>query len=981
MMSKKKRNIDHSFNDLLEDLGIKEHKISEKSLPDDSLVNDLKVNQNRSQVGQDVSIEEKPLQPLQMLRHYYIQSKLGSGGMGEVFRALDTKTQQTVAIKSMKFNSSETSRNRFVREYKFLHSVSHENLIKAYDFFEEGTKVYMVLEFVQGESLKEILEQKINIPLVDKVAIANKIARGIEILNTAGIIHRDIKPANIMISRHSGIVKILDLGLGKAVKQHTQLTMKNQVIGTAMYLSPEQTEGRVTKTSDIFALGIVMYQLFTGKEESPFHADNPFSCYVQVCSYHPPQISDIIKNSEHDQVYKELSRIVAKAMAKSPLQRWEHVKAVADRLEQIHQQLKRPATRMQFKVTLNNPQLLRSLHEASINLQDLDVFESYIPDTKVPPKRNSKPQLLTKEPLEKRNRTTRSSNKFKSPVKNRLSKIKRRQNRSSQQEQKLNLKNIVLIFTLVLIVLTTIFFIGGSKQNAYFIELKKELQSHPSLDDLSNISKQLNEFDRIEKTYLDLSKESSDTHKIKKLIRSQRKLFLLKVEDEAKLRYQKIWKSLAEKEKSNNDLVNYKQRYDELSKFPKELAFTKIGALVNKKLFVAKAAITKKLDFFKQKIDRFLTAKDYSNAKKVLQEISSWCFDKDFQALKRKITEKEQAYQAQLQAARNSATTRQNNQRTINKAPVPKNIIKVNYENMKYRTVANQYFSMPVPDTWHVKEKDFGFVAGVYKEERYSGYGAIKALVLSGFKFLEPQTVMVLFQQQGGIERNMEKVGEDQITLNGKKVTRVLFESSDQTQKSLWIIFKHKGKMYLLTLNGESDFFAGPNSAAKQILDQFKFINRPAKSISLTMANQYKEFDEPFFKLKTPKSWKSGTIFDVFFASSSAMYKNEKVGLFVFAHRSREIQSMDLSLILLLFRQEIVKDPSMKTGKEKEITIQGVPAKMVEFSGGKEIKDRMWIIAAKHNFTGYVLVLNGPEAIWDKNPEFAANIIQSFRPK
>lgn len=301
----------------------------------------------------------------------------------------------------------------------------------------------------------------------------------------------------------------------------------------------------------------------------------------------------------------------------------------------------------------------------------------------------------------------------------------------------------------------------------------------------------------------------------------------------------------------------------------------------------------------------------------------------------------------------------------------------------KFLSVRTSRFSMPVPSNWYVKNKDMGFLATSLPGKPQLDQGSeIKALALSGFGFLDPQTVMVLFQQQGGIGRNMEKVGEDQINIAGQNVTRVLFESSGQAlRRSWWIIFKYRRIMYLLTLSGEEDFFEGSNSTASQLLSEFKLLPLDAKDTSLTMSPEFRDIDEPFFNLQVPKSWKSDNIFDVFFASSSVAHEGEKIGLFVFAHRSREIQSMDLSLILLLFRQEIVKDPTMIASEEEEIEIQGIPAKMVEFSGGKESTDRMWIIAIKHNFTGYVVVINGPDQIWKANPQFAEKIKTSFRPK
>lgn len=371
-MSKEKRNLDNSLRGLLQDLNLEDKR------SDGSRDNELPMSAttNKWQTDSLILAEEKALQPSQMLRHYYIQNKLGSGGMGEVFAALDTKTQQVVAIKSMKFSSNETARSRFVREYKFLRAVTHESLINAYDFFKEGTNMYMVLEFVEGESLKEILEQHIPLSLADRIAIASKIARGVEVLNTAGIIHRDIKPANIMVNRSNGMVKVLDLGLSKQVKQDNQLTVHNQVIGTAMYLSPEQTEEKVTMTSDVFSLGIVLYQLFTATAQSPFHADNVYGCYFKVCNHDPPRISKVVEVGDYGEIYEHLSQIVAKAMAKKSSERWSDMKYLGDELQTVYRKLQQPTTQTFFSLAIANAKLLDDLYKSREVLQDEDVQQN-----------------------------------------------------------------------------------------------------------------------------------------------------------------------------------------------------------------------------------------------------------------------------------------------------------------------------------------------------------------------------------------------------------------------------------------------------------------------------------------------------------------------------------------------------------------------------------------------------------------------------
>lgn len=301
----------------------------------------------------------------------------------------------------------------------------------------------------------------------------------------------------------------------------------------------------------------------------------------------------------------------------------------------------------------------------------------------------------------------------------------------------------------------------------------------------------------------------------------------------------------------------------------------------------------------------------------------------------------------------------------------------------EFRTIKTDFFSMPVPSKWNIETIDMGLLATSYEGKFRVNYGSeIKALALSGFNFLEPQTVMVLFQQQGGIGKHMQKVGEESITIAGEKVTKMIFESDSQAQrKSWWIIFKKNQVLYLLTISGEKSLFQGNNSKADQMLSFFQFEKQSTVNTSLKMSEKIEKINKTFFEMELPESWKADDFFGIFFAMSTVSYKGETVGSFLFAHRSREIQSMDLSLILILFRQEIVKDPKMIIGDEQEIEISGIKGKMIEFTGGKGVPRKMWLIALKHNYTGYVIVINGPQKIWDANPDFAEKIKNSFRPK
>ncbi|BBM85963.1 bifunctional serine/threonine-protein kinase/formylglycine-generating enzyme family protein [Candidatus Uabimicrobium amorphum] len=321
------------------------------------------------------------------IRSYRIMQELGSGAMGNVYQAIDTRSNKVVAIKSIRSSGNQSHRDRFIREYKLLSIINHENLIRAYEFFEENGYLHMIIEYVEGASLEETLLKKAPLNLSDKLAIANKICRGIEVLNTAGIIHRDIKPANIMINSAKGLTKILDLGIGKNIKQmgENHLTLDGQVLGTAMYLSPEQTKGKITATSDIFSVGTVLYQLFTDTCHSPFDRKGIFECFFAINSFSPLEIKDAV-HLEPRWLYEEVSRVVAKAMEKDSNCRWQSAGQMAHIFEELHQKLQHATQRMSsFHITAVNPQLLHSLHAVKIKVRDSDLVTRYVPQMDSPP--------------------------------------------------------------------------------------------------------------------------------------------------------------------------------------------------------------------------------------------------------------------------------------------------------------------------------------------------------------------------------------------------------------------------------------------------------------------------------------------------------------------------------------------------------------------------------------------------------------------
>jgi len=202
---------------------------------------------------------------------YEVESPIGAGGMGEVYRAKDTRLDRTVAIKILpaKIADNPEFKERFDREAKAISSLNHANICTLYDIGQENGIDYLVMEFLEGETLSERLSRG-PIPYDEMIQIAVQIASGLDSAHLQGLIHRDLKPGNVMLTSEG--TKLLDFGLAKAqfnggavegtaITQTTPLTGANTILGTMQYMAPEQLEGKEADArSDIFAFGAVMYE-------------------------------------------------------------------------------------------------------------------------------------------------------------------------------------------------------------------------------------------------------------------------------------------------------------------------------------------------------------------------------------------------------------------------------------------------------------------------------------------------------------------------------------------------------------------------------------------------------------------------------------------------------------------------------------------------------------------------------------------------
>jgi eukaryotic-like serine/threonine-protein kinase len=268
---------------------------------------------------------------------YQIESPLGAGGMGEVYRARDSRLERTVAIKVLPSHlcDSPDLKQRFDREAKTISQLNHPNICTLYDVGHEGGTDYLVMEFLEGESLAERLKRG-PLPLKELIAIGCDVADALERAHRAGIVHRDLKPGNIMLTK--GGAKLLDFGLAKPAaigassgaapllsatmtvaspNANSPLTRQGTLVGTVQYMSPEQIQGmEADARSDIFAFGAVLYEMATGKR--PFDGKSQIKVASAILEDEPQPLTAVLKTSP-----PALDRLVHTCLAKNPDERFQ----------------------------------------------------------------------------------------------------------------------------------------------------------------------------------------------------------------------------------------------------------------------------------------------------------------------------------------------------------------------------------------------------------------------------------------------------------------------------------------------------------------------------------------------------------------------------------------------------------------------------------------------------------------------------------
>ncbi len=253
----------------------------------------------------------------QIIGNYKIEAKLGEGGMGAVYRGVDTMLDREVAIKALKPElASQTSVvERFRTEAVTLAKLNHPNVATLYTMFRQGDELYMVLEFVRGETLDNILQRRGALPAEEAIPVFCQVLDGIDHAHELGIVHRDIKPANMMLTE-KGTLKVLDFGIARLLGS-ARMTRAGNIIGTLEYMAPEQVRGLETDgRSDLYALGMMLYEVLTGK--LPFDTDNEFELMKAQTELTPAPPSTINPN-----IPPAVEAAIMKAIDKDPNKRFQ----------------------------------------------------------------------------------------------------------------------------------------------------------------------------------------------------------------------------------------------------------------------------------------------------------------------------------------------------------------------------------------------------------------------------------------------------------------------------------------------------------------------------------------------------------------------------------------------------------------------------------------------------------------------------------
>ena len=264
---------------------------------------------------------------------YEILEELGRGGMGNVYRVVDKKINEEVALKLLKpeIAADKKTLERFSNELKLARKIVHKYVGRMYHLGEEEGTHFITMEYVPGQDLKGLIRQTGQLAVGTTINIAKQICEGLAEAHRLGVVHRDLKPSNIMIDK-DGSTRIMDFGIARSLKRKG-ITGAGVIIGTPEYMSPEQVEGKeIDQRSDIYSLGVILYEMVTG--QLPFEGDTPLSIAVKHKTESPPDPKDL-----NAQIPDDLSRVILTCLEKDREKRYHTASELSSELDNIEKEM------------------------------------------------------------------------------------------------------------------------------------------------------------------------------------------------------------------------------------------------------------------------------------------------------------------------------------------------------------------------------------------------------------------------------------------------------------------------------------------------------------------------------------------------------------------------------------------------------------------------------------------------------------------
>jgi serine/threonine-protein kinase len=272
---------------------------------------------------------------------YELEELVGTGGMSSVFRAHDRLLDRKVALKVLHqhYSNDDDYVERFKHEARSAAGLSHPNIVTVIDRGEHGGRQFIVFEYVEGETLKRLIERRGPAPVPDALELGIQIARGLAFAHQRGLIHRDVKPQNVLLNG-DGRAKVTDFGIARSMNVKHGMTQTGTVLGTSDYIAPEQAQGqRVDEHSDVYSLGVVLYELLTS--EVPFPGENFVAVAMRHINEEPPPVRD-----KRPDVSPRLDEAIRRAMAKQPEDRFPTMDAFCAELEACLAELQAAGTQL-----------------------------------------------------------------------------------------------------------------------------------------------------------------------------------------------------------------------------------------------------------------------------------------------------------------------------------------------------------------------------------------------------------------------------------------------------------------------------------------------------------------------------------------------------------------------------------------------------------------------------------------------------------